>query len=369
MDYLEYKNYVSHSGILGMKWGKRNGPPYPLKPGDHSAEEKRKNKGNYSQDNRPKNPNTSGKSSSSDIQKVPDDVYNEKKKMSPETKKKILIGAGITAGVIAVTGATTLGVAVAVKEPEVFSNAFNDIKSTILQKSSDEIIRNRIKGSMTDGFKEKLREDTFNSLNNKNSAQVRANQIHKDKVKRNIQEDMRSGFKDYLNGQSKSNRADIRKSMSETFSESQKNRNDQSLADMIGDARDKIEANKEKQKTKVDKKAYRDKQKEIKQTVRLGINEQKARQAKANYEKAASNVKYVWNKADKATKKASDFTNKATSPARNATQAVKNVTGTIAGVSGTVAVTKKMYDNLQAKSLGMTPQEYQQYKKYINQQR
>lgn len=33
-----------HHGILGQRWGQRNGPPYPLGPGDHSAAEKRKNK-------------------------------------------------------------------------------------------------------------------------------------------------------------------------------------------------------------------------------------------------------------------------------------------------------------------------------------
>lgn len=30
-----------HHGILGMKWGKKNGPPYPLGAGDHSASEKK----------------------------------------------------------------------------------------------------------------------------------------------------------------------------------------------------------------------------------------------------------------------------------------------------------------------------------------
>lgn len=40
---MEYRktNYLEHHGIQGQKWGVRNGPPYPLKPGMHSAAEKR----------------------------------------------------------------------------------------------------------------------------------------------------------------------------------------------------------------------------------------------------------------------------------------------------------------------------------------
>ena len=34
-------NYLEHHGILGMKWGQRNGPPYPLGSEDHSASEKK----------------------------------------------------------------------------------------------------------------------------------------------------------------------------------------------------------------------------------------------------------------------------------------------------------------------------------------
>lgn len=34
-------NYLMHHGILGMKWGRRNGPPYPLGSGDHSANERK----------------------------------------------------------------------------------------------------------------------------------------------------------------------------------------------------------------------------------------------------------------------------------------------------------------------------------------
>ena len=34
-------HYLTHSGVLGQRWGHRNGPPYPLKPEDHSASEKK----------------------------------------------------------------------------------------------------------------------------------------------------------------------------------------------------------------------------------------------------------------------------------------------------------------------------------------
>ena len=33
--------YLEHHGILGQKWGKRNGPPYPLDSEDHSVREKK----------------------------------------------------------------------------------------------------------------------------------------------------------------------------------------------------------------------------------------------------------------------------------------------------------------------------------------
>ena len=33
--------YIAHHGILGQKWGDRNGPPYPLRGGDYSKEETR----------------------------------------------------------------------------------------------------------------------------------------------------------------------------------------------------------------------------------------------------------------------------------------------------------------------------------------
>lgn len=39
MDYRDIHE-LYHHGIKGQKWGKRNGPPYPLDPEDHSKKEK-----------------------------------------------------------------------------------------------------------------------------------------------------------------------------------------------------------------------------------------------------------------------------------------------------------------------------------------
>ena len=38
---VSYEKELAHHGILGMRWGHKNGPPYPLGAGDHSTSEKK----------------------------------------------------------------------------------------------------------------------------------------------------------------------------------------------------------------------------------------------------------------------------------------------------------------------------------------
>ena len=40
---MSYTDYLAHHGIKKMKWGKRNGPPYPLKDEDRSQDERNAN--------------------------------------------------------------------------------------------------------------------------------------------------------------------------------------------------------------------------------------------------------------------------------------------------------------------------------------
>lgn len=91
-------NELAHHGILGQKWGKRNGPPYPLDAQDHSAAEKkagwrksltRPDKEGY---------NKSKKSSSGDSKP------KEKRGLTDKQKKMIAIGAAAAVTALAAYG-------------------------------------------------------------------------------------------------------------------------------------------------------------------------------------------------------------------------------------------------------------------------
>lgn len=98
---------LAHHGILGQKWGKRNGPPYPLSAGKHSSSEKKagwkkslgggRNEQLY--DRKTKNEKPSKQST--EVDKSGASVQNETKgkglRLTSNQKKAIAIGAGIVA--------------------------------------------------------------------------------------------------------------------------------------------------------------------------------------------------------------------------------------------------------------------------------
>lgn len=103
---MYYKNqngeWLQHHGILGQKWGKRNGPPYPLDASDHSASEKKA--GWRKSLNKPSREKPTENESS-------DNVDNEKRSfhLSDKQKKYIKIGATVAATALVTYGAYKIG--------------------------------------------------------------------------------------------------------------------------------------------------------------------------------------------------------------------------------------------------------------------
>lgn len=81
-------SYLEHHGILGQKWGKKEGPPYPLGSGDHSSAEKSAAKAagvKVGQD--------SGKGSIANVKKKSTRSKSAKKEMTEEEKREAAVEA------------------------------------------------------------------------------------------------------------------------------------------------------------------------------------------------------------------------------------------------------------------------------------
>ena len=81
----ELNSELCHHGILGMQWGKRNGPPYPLSAGDHSTAEK---KAGYQKS----------------IDKGSSGSNKEPKGLSDNQKKAMKIGATVVGAAVVAAG-------------------------------------------------------------------------------------------------------------------------------------------------------------------------------------------------------------------------------------------------------------------------
>lgn len=88
-------NELAHHGILGQRWGKKNGPPYPLDGSDHSASEK---KAGWRKSLDKSTGKSDTKSSSN----------TEKRGLTDKQKKAIKIGATVVATALATYGAYKL---------------------------------------------------------------------------------------------------------------------------------------------------------------------------------------------------------------------------------------------------------------------
>lgn len=129
--YIKYKKeneYLAHHGILGQKWGKRR---YQNPDGSLTPEGKA-HYGHYSQGAKQ---DRGGSGSSGSAGSAQDMLQNSSKQLD---KRKILKAAAITAGVMTVVGGTSIGVALAVKEPEVFGNALDSVKNVTVDNFSKE---------------------------------------------------------------------------------------------------------------------------------------------------------------------------------------------------------------------------------------
>ena len=108
--YVRRELELMHHGVAGQKWGKRNGPPYPIAASDHSASEKKAGwRKSLDSGGGKGRSNISTKSKAARVEKAGSKKIS---RFTPEQKaraKKIAKTALIVAGAIAITALAGYG--------------------------------------------------------------------------------------------------------------------------------------------------------------------------------------------------------------------------------------------------------------------
>jgi hypothetical protein len=99
---------IYHHGILGQKWGKRNGPPYPLGAGDHSAFERKAGWKKNLDGKNPKEYNKANRSKETSSNKRMNNKSNEHEGLTDKQKKAIKVGAVLVGAALVTGGAVYL---------------------------------------------------------------------------------------------------------------------------------------------------------------------------------------------------------------------------------------------------------------------
>ena len=154
---MTYEEYLQHHGIAGMRWGRRNGPPYPLLRRNMSSEEKRENPAPSSSSNSGNGKDSAKKEVTSGVKvdtptgdkTLPDNVPLRKmsdkdldqaiSRMKKEKEYRSLASQDITKGkawvkgVLGVGGAVALSTYIAKAGKDIGEGAYGKTKTWVLE--------------------------------------------------------------------------------------------------------------------------------------------------------------------------------------------------------------------------------------------